>query len=346
MWKQVEYQAVHFRDKFFALSGLWSAFLTHGIGDMATDFFEGALESSGVHLGLTLGSGQVFRWGRDVDGWWKGIAYGVVAHLRQIEDQIRYRASSDRVATYGGEMAIDAFLRWYLRLDHLPKIRVPRGDIHLRNARDLLKGLQFVRQDPFECMISYVLSVQAHMSLTKKRIGFIARTLGETRVFEGKTYWTFPEPDALSGLDSGFYRRHRFGWRSERAAKTARFVAEAVGEGADLETWRCVADDLHALSGSGVGIKVARCIDLFALDRLYAVPVDTWVRKFAQEWYGVTGSDAKICQWAEARWGKWAGYCNEYLFAYYRELHGPTLYDRVLSFCASDRPSAVMPFEK
>ena len=312
---------------------------------MATHCFEGMLETPSVHIGLTLGSGQVFRWGRDVDGWWKGIAYGVVVHLRQMGDQIAYRASSEQVATYCGEMEIDDFLRWYLRLDHMPRIRVPHGDTYLRRARDLLKGLQFVRQDPFECIISYVLSVQAHMSLTKKRIGFIARTLGERRVFEGETYWTFPGPDALSELDGGFYRRHRFGWRSERVAETARFIAGSIRDGVDLDTWRGVSDDLHALSGSGVGIKVARCIDLFALDRLYAVPVDTWVRKFAREWYGVTGSDAKICRWGEARWGKWAGYCNEYLFAYYRELHGPTLYDRVLSFDASGEASAVMPFE-
>lgn len=313
---------------------------------MATHCFEGMLENTSVNIGLTLGSGQVFRWGRDVDGWWKGIAYGVVVHLRQMGDQIAYRASSEQVTTYCGEMEIDDFLRWYLRLDHMPQIRVPREDIYLRRARDLLKGLQFVRQDPFECIISYVLSVQAHMSLTKKRIGFIARTLGERRVFEGETYWTFPGPDALSELDGGFYRRQRFGWRSERVAETARFIAGSIRDGgADLDTWRCVSDDLYALPGSGVGIKVARCIDLFSLERLYAVPVDTWVRKFAREWYGVTGSDAKICRWGEARWGKWAGYCNEYLFSYYRELHGPTLYDRVLSFDASGEASAVMPFE-
>ncbi len=313
---------------------------------MATHCFEGMLESTSVNIGLTLGSGQVFRWGRDVDGWWKGIAYGVVVHLRHKGDQIAYRASSEQVTTYCGEMEIDDFLRWYLRLDHMPQIRVPREDTYLRRARDLLKGLQFVRQDPFECIISYVLSVQAHMSLTKKRIGFIARTLGERRVFEGETYWTFPSPDALSELDGGFYRHHRFGWRSERVAETARFIAGSIRDGgADLDTWRCVSDDLYALPGSGVGIKVARCIDLFSLDRLYAVPVDTWVRKFAREWYGVTGSDAKICRWGEARWGKWAGYCNEYLFAYYRELHGPTLYDRVLSFDASGEASAVMPFD-
>ena len=307
--------------------------------------YEGKVNDPDLHLGLTLGSGQVFRWGRDRDGWWKGIAYGVALHLKQEQDVIFFRASSDLVKTYAGEMDVDVFLNWYLRLGQMPKIRVPRGDRYLRKARDLLKGLQFVRQEPYECIISYVLSVQAHMSLTKKRIGMIARKLGTKVSFDGQVYWGFPAPEAVATLDSQFYRGEKFGWRSERVAETARFVAESVGAERTLDTWRSIADDLHALSGSGVGIKVAKCIDLFSLDRLQAVPVDTWVRKFAEEWYNVTGSDEKICKWAEDRWGKWAGYCNEYLFSYYRELNGQTLFDKVLSFNASDEPSAVLPFD-
>ena len=73
---------------------------------MSTHFFEGTLENSKVHLGLTLGSGQVFRWGRDVDGWWKGVVYGAVVHLRQTGDRIAYRASVNTVQTYRGEMVI------------------------------------------------------------------------------------------------------------------------------------------------------------------------------------------------------------------------------------------------
>jgi N-glycosylase/DNA lyase len=312
-----------------------------------SDFVQrGRLEAPDFHLGLTLGSGQVFRWGRDVDMWWKGIAYGVVFHLKQDGDWINYCASSDRVKTYAGEMGVGAFLKWYLRPNEMPRTRVPRVDSYLRKARDLLKGLQFVRQDPFECIISYVLSVQAHMSLTKKRIGFIAQTMGSAIDFKEQRYWIFPDPDVLAELDGRFYRRHRFGWRSERVADTAKFIADSLaGESADLARWRSIAGDLYAMSGSGVGIKVAKCIDLFSLERLQAVAVDTWVRKFAKEWYEITGSDEKICRWAEDRWGKWAGYCNEYLFSYYRELNGQTLYDRVISFCDSDEPSDVMPFE-
>jgi len=308
---------------------------------------QGQLAVSDFELGHTLGSGQVFRWGRDVDGWWKGIAYGVAFHLKQLDDHIYYAASSDHVVTYAGQMSMSDFLRWYLRLDECPRIRVSRGDTYLRKARDLMKGLRFVRQDPFECIISYVLSVQAHMTLTKRRINLIAQTVGHSVGFEGNRYWAFPTPGALATLDGAFFRKQRFGWRSERVADSARFVAETLGDSAHptLQDWRDINDALLERPGSGVGLKVAKCIDLFSLARLHAVPVDTWVRKFAEDWYGVTGTDAKICKWGEERWGKWGGYCNEYLFSYYRELHGGSLYDKVLSFEASGEPSAALPFE-
>lgn len=302
------------------------------------------------HLGHTLGSGQVFRWGRDGDGWWKGVAYGTAFHLRQVEGQILFRASSGVVNTYTGDLSVADFLIWYLRLAEAPRVRVPRNDKWLRKARDLMRGLRFVRQDPFECIISYILSVQAHMTLTKRRLNFIAQTFGDPLAFLGETYWVFPSPICLAIRDGAFFRRQRFGWRSERVALSARFVAEALGgqnaRSVSLEAWREMADALYETPNSGVGLKVARCIDLFSLDRLCAVPVDTWVRKFAADWYGVTGSDAKICAWGEQRWGRWAGYCNEYLFAYYRELHGETIYDRVISFAESDDTSAELPFDR
>lgn len=306
----------------------------------------GRIETRDFNLGHTLAGGQVFRWGRDVDGWWKGVAYDTVFHLRQEGETLRYRAGASDVATYLGEMPVAGFLEWYLRLNERPRVRVPRGDGHLRRARDLLKGFRFVRQMPFECVISYILSVQAHMDLTKRRVNFLAESWGREVEFMGRRYCTFPESDVLARLNGTYFRSNRFGWRSERVAASARFVSECAGGDPgrlSLDDWREIVDALKARSGTGVGLKVGKCIDLFALERLNAVPVDTWVLKLAREWYNLAGSARKVCEWAEARGGRYAGYANEYLFIYYRELNGPALHDRVVSFCASDEPSAELP---
>ena len=316
-----------------------------------TDGVEGSIQSPDFDLALTLYSGQTFRWGRDSDGWWKGIAFGVALHLRQLDDTLHYVASSDRVQTYQGGMPVPAFLNWYLRVGERPKIRVPREDQYLRQARDRMKGFRFVRQDPWECTISYILSVQAHMALTKRRIHFIAQILGTKVIMRDECYRTFPAVSQLALLDESYFRHQRFGWRSKFVPTSVASVLKTLKRGADtthpdLDDWRGTIDALRDVPNSGVGLKVSKCIDLFSLDRLGAVPVDTWVRKFAADWYGVEGSDAKICRWAEERGGKLAGYWNEYLFAYYRELNAPSLDDRVLSFAASDVPSSVLPFER
>ena len=309
---------------------------------------QGEVCASGFNLGYTLGSGQVFRWGRDADGWWKGIAYNTVFHLRQDGDSLHYLASSTRVPTYLGPMPVSAFLEWYLRLKASPRIRVSRDDTRLRAARQKLRGFRFVRQEPFECIISYVLSVQAHMNLTKQRINFIAKSFGDPISFRNEAYWTFPQPHTLASQGGTFFRRQRFGWRSERVPLSAQHVSVILKkiECPTLDQWRSIVDELKGIPGTGVGLKVGKCIDLFSMDRLNAVPVDTWVLKLAKEWYGVKGSDAKVCAWAENRGGSQAGYMNEYLFIYYRELNAPTLHDQVISFCASDIPSPELPFER
>jgi N-glycosylase/DNA lyase len=311
----------------------------------------GQLAVAEFDLSLTLYSGQTFRWGRDRDGWWKGIAYGVAFHLKQEEGNLHYVATSDQVSTYIGQMAIPDFLRWYLRTDEPPKVRVPRADRYLRKARDQMRGFRFVRQDPWECTISYILSVQAHMALTKRRIQFLAEILGSKVQLRDEQYWAFPSVLGLAQLNEGYYRHQRFGWRSKFVPTSVYRIRDVIVEefngdetGLHLDAWRDAIDSLRALPNTGVGLKVAKCIDLFSLDRLSAVPVDTWVRKFASDWYGIDGSDARICTWAEDRGGKLAGYWNEYLFAYYRELNAPTLDDRVISFAASDAPSGVLPF--
>ncbi len=139
----------------------------------------GSFRVDAFDLALTLYSGQTFRWGRDTDGWWKGIAYGVAFHLRQEGETVRFVASAPRVFTYADWMDTGPFLRWYLRIDECPRIRVPRADRHLRKARDLMRGYRFMRQDPWECIVSYILSVQAHMALTKQRIQFLSQILGD-----------------------------------------------------------------------------------------------------------------------------------------------------------------------
>ena len=92
---------------------------------------EDRIDTSDFNLSLTLYSGQLFRWGRDGDGWWKGIAYGEAFRIRQDGDRLFYGATSGVISTYAGRMDTPSFLSWFLRTDEPPRTRIARSDSHL-----------------------------------------------------------------------------------------------------------------------------------------------------------------------------------------------------------------------
>ena len=84
-----------------------------------TNPVKGVLDTKDFHLGYTLASGQVFRWGRDIDGWWKGIAFGTVFHLQQDGNQLRFRASAEKVEKFSEKIL--ASLPYKINLSSLKK---------------------------------------------------------------------------------------------------------------------------------------------------------------------------------------------------------------------------------
>jgi N-glycosylase/DNA lyase len=68
----------------------------------------------------------------------------------------------------------------------------------------------------------------------------------------------------------------------------------------------------------GVGDKVANCVLLFSMDKLQAFPVDVWIKRVLRENYlnesDESIPDNKLRDWAQNRFGEFAGYANQYLF--------------------------------
>ena len=122
---------------------------------------EGRLKPEGAFsLPLTLLCGQAFRWrresgGKNDTGAFLGVAGGATWRLRQGEGVILWTCGTDRVR---GE-APGSWLTKYLGLekpwDAALEFSVPHGDL-LEQALDTLKGLRLLRQEPFECAVSYM----------------------------------------------------------------------------------------------------------------------------------------------------------------------------------------------
>ena len=264
-------------------------------------------------LASTLGSGQAFRWHMD-DGWSTGVVFGNVVSMRQVGSDVEFSAAHD------DEAALKPLLADYLGLAaDLESIYAAIGtDERMRAAIERYKGMRILRQDPWECLVSFMCSPASNILRISKNVESICTAFGRPLGLGDQARCTFPTPNELAEASEAQLLALGLGFRAGRVASAARAVAE--GE-IDLMPLREASyeEALSVLTTlDGVGDKVANCVLLFSLDKPEAFPVDVWVDRALREWYldgrGMTPTRAKMREWAQEHFGPFAGYANQYLF--------------------------------
>ena len=265
-------------------------------------------------LNYTLDCGQVFRWAKDGD-WWTGV----------VGDQV-IRLSQD-----SGELMIDSklqpeFFSRYFRLDDdLPSIYESiNRDLLIDRAISKYRGLRLIRQDPWECLISYMLATASSIPTIQKRIYLLSQFFGQ-ELEEG--YFSFPDPETLANADLPMLDKCKLGFRTERIKEAAREVASgelALDVLFRLE-YRYARERLMRIRG--IGEKVADCVLLFAFEKMEAFPVDTHIRQIIQH-YHIDDNFFENCtnlsrmgDWGREYFGPYCGYAQQYLF-YQKRIEG------------------------
>ena len=289
--------------------------------------FDGPLD-----LPSTLESGQAFRWRRlepeeqpsdtvqDEQRrlWFESVIYGNLVRVRRLQGGIEFFSSPD------DESIIEPLLRDYLRLeDDLDSIYSSiSDDRYVRIAIVRFKGLRLLRQEPWECLISFVCSANSNIPRISGNIEAMADAFGTPVTLSGTTRSTFPTPSRLADAGEHRLRELGLGFRAKYVASIAKVVS---GGGIDLLALR-EADYEEALGAlislPGVGDKVANCVLLFSLEKLEAFPVDVWVQRVVADRYadkmGRAGekkpSLKEMRLWAQEYFKPYAGYANQYLF--------------------------------
>jgi N-glycosylase/DNA lyase len=275
-------------------------------------------------LERTLRCGQLFRWEKR-DDWWYGVVGEMVVKIRQIKDRLVFQTFPEKV---------DAdFVENYFRLDDdLPHILSGISkDEHIRKAIQRFHGLRISRQEPWECLISYICATYKNIPAIKNMILNLSKKFGRKITFDSHSFYTFPKPSDLACTSLEEIRECKLGFRAESLLETSKIV---YGGEFSLENLRKMSYEKakhELLSLPGVGQKVADCVLLFSLDKLEAFPVDIWIRRailnFYPEHFGdsfvgrvsgkssITPSEYKtISSFGRRYFGKYAGYAQEYLF--------------------------------
>ena len=253
-----------------------------------------------LELEPTLDSGQCFRFRREEDGCWTGVAGQHPLTLRETSDGLLFIGIARE--------EFEGFWRGYFDLDRDYEAIVAGfpDDERLQECLRFAPGVRILCQEGFETLISFLFSQNNNVPRIKGIIERLCRSFGDPI---GEGFYGFPSPERLAALSEEDLAPLRCGWRGAYVLDAARKVASGT---VDLKTVAAlpIGEARQALQTiKGVGPKVAECVLLYGMHRLDAFPLDVWMKRaMATLFPGKTPED----------FGPYAGIAQQYLFHYSR----------------------------
>ena len=264
-----------------------------------------------LDLVSTLESGQAHRWRRE-GLWYYGVIFNNLVQVKQVPLGLEFYCTPDL------EERVTPLLKDYLRLeDDLSEIyRHLEKDQRIARAIAKYRGMRLLRQDPWECLISFICSANSNIPRIGATMEILSEQFGHPLTLNNHTRYTFPTPQALAEAGEQCLRELRLGFRAKYVAHAAKAVAEGNLDIFALREapYQEAKETLMFLPG--IGEKVADCVLAFSLDKMEAFPIDRWVRRALEEWYldGKRLSYPKLREWAVGYFGLYASYAQQYLF--------------------------------
>ena len=308
-------------------------------------------------LGVSLEMGQAFRWRRVGDetartgdwgqpptfwqtgggGWYSGVLNEYLIHVRQVDDGIEYRVGGP-----DGEredVDLNEALSRYFRLDD-PIDRIHsalRQNPVVADAISQYPGLRLLRQDRWECLVSYLCSSTNSIPGIRQCVEKIAKLSQRLVRLGDETRYTSPSARELSSAGHSSLEGLNLGIK--RASNIFSLAKELDRDPNILA--RMARDDVAGVDAvrqldqcKGIGPKIASCVALMCLDKLDVFPVDRWIqRALSQDDLSsmpngrgslvekMTGlgrltehQQYQVAAWARNHYGEYSGYAGQYLF--------------------------------
>lgn len=226
-------------------------------------------------------SGQCFRMSRREDGFFDIISGSRWMGARQSGETCEFLCTEEEFSEFWEDY-------FDLKQDYGEYIsRIDKEDVYLNAAVKLAGGVRILRQDIWEMIVSFLISQQKNIVRIRRCIENICEAYGNpVKNGRGEVYFTFPEPEALAGLEEDALKACNLGYRSKYVVRAARSVAEGRFDLEQLGILPYEKAKEELLKLFGVGVKVADCICLFGLHHLEAFPVDTHISQALEKHYG------------------------------------------------------------
>jgi len=267
--------------------------------------------------------GQCFRWYKEKENSYIGVAYGKVIEVEKVNnDVILYNATEEDFKNIWAE-----YFDLYRDYGEIKNI-LSKDDI-LAKSVEFGHGIRLLKQDPFEIIVSFIISANNRIPMIKRAIKNISEKWGNSVEYKGNIYYSFPTVNQLKDATEEELKACGVGFRAKYIKDTVNKIYknsikdDSYEKEYDMSWIKMQPDDLcHKMlqNYNGIGAKVADCAMLFSMGKYSAFPVDVWVKRAMQYFYLAPDvSLKKIRDFGREKFGELSGFAQQYLFYYARE---------------------------
>ena len=190
----------------------------------------------------------------------------------------------------------------------------------MREAISFGEGIRILNQEPFEALISFIISASNNIPRIKKIIKSLCENFGEEIHYDGDVFYSFPTAEKLASLSLEEIDVIKSGFRGKYILACAKAVANGQ---IDLDCLKNASYDYaksELLKLPGVGNKVCECVLLFSLEKYSSFPVDVWIKRIMEHCYFDREQPKEVISaYAEEKFGELGGFAQQYLFFWARE---------------------------
>jgi len=262
------------------------------------------IRSKDFDLQKIADSGQCFRMYNVGENRFRIIARDKLLYLEQADGGVFLSCSEKEFEEYWHR-----YFDLWNDYEHFRE-SVDANDEYLTKAAQFGRGIRILEQDPWEMLITFIISQRKNIPAIQKSVEMLCAKCGKPIQGNDELLFAFPTAKALASLTSEELNSCSLGYRSPYVHAAAEMVASGK---LDLNALKRLNDEdlLSALQTvPGVGPKVANCVLLFGYHRLGAFPIDVWIKRVLDAEYK---GDFPL-----ERYEGFAGVIQQYMFFFAR----------------------------
>ena len=223
-----------------------------------------------INIDNSINSGQVFLWEKNGNDW-----YG-------INGQDILKINKNGII----KSLLNSKTNFFRKNDNMQEIikSISKDEIVKKSVKQYV-GLRIFKQDPFQCMISFIISSNSNIQKIKSSLEKISKKFGTKVKIQNKEFFLFPKPEKLANASIEEIKKCGVGYRAPFIKQASKMIVLKKINFKYLEKCDYQEAKKKICVIPGIGNKVADCILLFSLNKLEAFPLDTWMIKILEKYY-------------------------------------------------------------